>query len=101
MAVVHNPKDAEHHRLAAAMGYAGVLCFLPLIFKKNSAFAQWHAKQGLMLLIIEVIAFVLPLVLWPVFLLAVLFSLTGISQALHGKYWRLPFFSGLIEKLKL
>lgn len=98
MSIIQNKTDVEHNRLMAALGYVGVLCFVPLFFKKGSGFAQWHAKQGLAILAMEIIAFVLPLVLWPLFLLGVYFSLHGISKALHGKYWRLPLISKFIEK---
>ncbi len=96
--MIQNKTDVEHNRLMAALGYVGFLCFVPLLFKKDSNFVQWHAKQGLALLIMEILAFILPLLLWPLFLLGVLFSLQGISQALHGKHWRLPLVSKLIEK---
>lgn len=96
--MITNKIDVEHNRLLAAMGYVGILCFLPLFFKKNSSFAQWHAKQGAVLLVLEILAFILPLIFWPLFLVAVYFSLRGISQALHGKYWRLPLATKIIEK---
>ena len=99
--IVPNKNDIEEHKISAAMSYVGVLCFLPLFFKRKSTFVQWHAKQGLMLLLIEIISSAFGWLLWPIFLLAVFFSLYGISQVLHGKYWRLPFFGKYIDKLNL
>lgn len=93
--MTENKMDVEHNRLMAAFSYVGVLCLVPLFFKKDSSFAQWHAKQGLALLILGVIS---AIVFWPLFLIVVYFSLLGISRALHGKHWRLPLVSKLIEK---
>ena len=61
------PKQIDENKVIAAIGYFGILCLLPLILKKDSPFAQFHGKQGLVLLI----AFVL---LWGVNVGALLIS---------------------------
>ena len=96
-----NKHDVEEHKVSAAMSYVGVLCFWPLLFKKHSPFAHFHAKQGLLLLLIEVVCAAFFVLLWPVFILAVFFSVRGISQSLHGKFWRLPIIGRFADKLSI
>jgi hypothetical protein len=48
-------KDAEDNRVMAAIGYLGILFLVPLLVKKDSPFAQFHAKQGLALFVFAVI----------------------------------------------
>ena len=43
-------KDA---RILAAIGYLWILCLLPLLGKRESEFAQFHGKQGLVLTIVS------------------------------------------------
>ena len=39
-----DPKDVEENKLIAAVGYLGILFLIPLLAKKDSPFAQFHAK---------------------------------------------------------
>lgn len=96
-----NKHDVEEHKVSAALSYVGILCFVPLIFKRHSSFAHFHAKQGFLLFLIELVSASFFLLLWPVFLLAIFFSVLGISQTLHGKFWRLPLLSRFVEKLNI
>lgn len=49
-------KDIEANKTLAALSYAWILCLVPLLGRRDSKFAQFHAKQGLVLFIIEIIA---------------------------------------------
>ena len=97
-------KDIEENKIIAAIAYIGFLCLIPLIAKKDSKFAQFHGKQGLVLFIIEVIGSV---VFWiPLFgqLLAVLImivAIIGIIKALQGEYYKLPIIQDIVEKFSL
>ncbi len=46
--------DIASNKGMAVLGYIGPLCFIPLLAKKDSPFAQFHAKQGLGLFAIDV-----------------------------------------------
>ena len=48
------PQDSEieSSKFFAAVGYLNVLCFVPLLLKKESKFAQFHGKQALVLFIL-------------------------------------------------
>ena len=47
--------DVQQNKGMAALSYLGILCLILLLAKRDSKFAQFHAKQGLVLLIAEVI----------------------------------------------
>ena len=101
-------KDVEENRVVAAIGYIFILCLIPLLTKKDSAFAQFHAKQGLILVIgwfVIWVIMIIPVLGWIVnflgSILLVIFSLLGIVNALAGKYWELPWLGKYAKKLNL
>ena len=96
--------DVEANKTIAALSYAWILCLVPLLGKRNSKFAQFHAKQGLILFIIELAA---GLIMWfPVFgqlfmLALVVISVTGIIKVLNGEWWKIPFVYEWSKKINL
>ena len=100
--------DVEENKLIAAIGYLGILCLIPLLGKKDSPFAKFHGKQGLVLFLSGI---VLGLVAWIPFLgwlvgavaglgLFILF-LIGIMNALGGKMEKLPVIGQYADKINL
>ncbi len=49
-------KDVEENKIMAVIAYFGILCLIPLLAKKDSPYAQFHAKQGLVLFITGIIS---------------------------------------------
>jgi len=102
-------KDVEENKIIAAIGYLGILFLVPLLAKKDSPFAQFHAKQGLILFIASIavgIASVIPFIGW--FLLAPLgglFTLVlliiGIVNVFGGKMQPLPVIGQYADKIKI
>ena len=101
-------KEIEEGRLFAILAYISFLCFVPLFLKKDNRFAFFHAKQGLVIFIGEILAAVLSVV--PFFgaivqFLAILaFSLAsviGIIQVLMGQYWKMPYVYPVAEKINI
>ncbi|MFH1847265.1 MAG: hypothetical protein ABH869_06910 [Candidatus Omnitrophota bacterium] len=95
--------------LYTTLSYLWVLCLIPVLgAKKKDPFVMFHARQGLMLLIIE-IAFVIirivPLFGWIVYKLGILIcailSLVGIINVLMGKKWAIPVIDDWAKKLKI
>ena len=102
--VPRDQKDIEENKTIAALGYVWILCLVPLILKRKSPFAQFHAKQGLILFIVEVIGsfiFWIPIIGWALFAIVGILAIIGIVQALDGKYWKMPIFGQFVEKLNL
>lgn len=95
-------KDAEENKIFAVLAYLGVLVLVPLLAKKESKFAMFHAKQGLILLIGWIISWLLSFVFIGFILdvVMIVFSIWGIVNAATGKYAKLPLIGDLSEKFK-
>lgn len=102
--------DIEKNKGMAVLGYIGILCLIPLLAAKESKFAQFHAKQGLVLFLFEIlvgILYAIPgvnvvmfFIGWILYILILILAIMGIVNALQGKYWKMPVFGGLAEKFK-
>lgn len=106
--------DTSNDTLMGVLAYIGILCFIPLLAAKDSEFAQFHAKQGLNLFLLEVGVAVLSWVLgfmsivgglaflglmtmaiWIVQIGFFVLSIIGIVNALNGKKEPLPIIGGI------
>lgn len=101
-------KDIEDNKAVAAIAYLSILCFVPMLTQKESKFAQFHAKQGLAIFIVEVVAsiiWIIPILGWFIGFIAyaacTIASLYGIINAINGKQIEIPGFSNLAKKLNL
>ena len=95
--VSSNDKVVEEGKALAWLSYLGILFLIPLLAKKDNGFCLYHAKQGLVFFIIEVVLGflgIIPFVGWVIFVLGSLFmlvlSIIGIIQTLQGNYWEAP-----------
>jgi uncharacterized membrane protein len=98
----------EANKLVAALSYVWILFLIPLLLKRNSKFTQFHAKQGLVLFVLEVIVSfvnivpVLGQIVWffasIVFLVA---SIVGIIKTLNGEKWEMPYVYEWSKKINL
>ena len=95
--------DAQANRTMAAISYLWILCLVPLIWKRNSKFAQFHAKQGLVLFIAEIIIGLIAIRFIDdiLALAAVVFSASGFIKAYNGEWWQAPVIYDLSRKIKL
>ncbi|MBT3230546.1 DUF4870 domain-containing protein [Candidatus Uhrbacteria bacterium] len=109
---VVDKKDVDDNKALAALGYVFILCFIPLLMAKDSKFAQFHAKQGLVLFIVEVVLMVvsnilifIPILGWFVMMIAYLAvtiaAIAGILKALEGEMWEMPVLGDYAKKLKI
>lgn len=97
--------DVQDGKGLAWLSYLGILFLIPLLAKKENKYCQFHAKQGLVLLIAEIIisiVFVIPILGWIVGTLGYIFvwimAIIGIIQSATGKYWKMPVLGGFAEK---
>jgi len=102
-------KDVEENKVWAAIGYLGILFLIPLLAKKDSPYAQYHAKQGLALFLAGLIvgaASAIPFIGWfivaPIggIILLILFVI-GLINSLGGKMQPLPVIGKMAENLKI
>ncbi len=100
-----DPKDIEDNKIYSIFAYLGFLVLIPTLLAQNSPFAKYHANQGLVLLIAELIAAAVSTVLWfipfvgmilgliiglPLYLCTVVLMVIGILNAYNGKARELP-----------
>ncbi|MEO5378729.1 MAG: hypothetical protein H7832_13235 [Magnetococcus sp. DMHC-6] len=90
----------------AAMSYLGILVLVPLVLNREDSYVRFHARQGLILWIWEVIAvftLVLPGIGRPFFsissFMCFLLSVIGLVSVLLGRAWKLPVVGPFAEKL--
>ena len=93
-------KDTQENKVLALLSYLGVLVIIPLLLKKDSPFVQFHAKQGLVLLVGWVISW-FPVLGWIVGIIVFVLSVMGIINVLDGEKKRLPIVGELAEKINL
>lgn len=95
-------------KLFGALSYLGILVLIPLLLKKDDSFIQWHAKQGLVVLISYVIAWVImliPILGWIVgpllSLLLFILAVIALINALLGNQWQIPVLGQYANKFNL
>lgn len=99
--------SSDEARLAAIMSYIPFLCFFPLLKMRDNPQAKFHARQGVMLFLIELVAILFlidgisDLIFKTLLIIAAAASLAGIYFALKGENYRLPIISDLADKFKL
>lgn len=99
-----DPKDVEENKLLAAIAYLWILCFVPLLLKKDSKFAYEHGKQGLVMFIVGLLGmfvFWIPLIGWLLWLVVVILNIVAIIKALQGEFWEIPLFGQFRNKFNL
>lgn len=104
-----DPKEIKETKLISSLAYFGVLFFLPLVCCPNSRFGKFHANQGLVLFIAEMILGTVVgamrlfmgfvpffgrlfggLLNWAVGIVFLVFIIVGIINTLGGRAKELP-----------
>lgn len=98
------PKEEAKHSegmsknaLMALLAYIGPLVIVSYLMAKEEPFVKFHIGQGLVLFVIEVAAWFVGMMFWPLFaivqlvnLVCLIFSAIGIVHVLQGKEKELP-----------
>ena len=100
--------DIRNNKLMAAFAYMGILVLIPIFAAKESKFARFHARQGLLLLMAEIIfsvcyctlSFIVLSVSWRLYSIVriagmvsyvfLVLAVIGISNAVSGRVKKLP-----------
>lgn len=98
-------QDREKHKYIAVLAYLWVLFLVPLFLTRKSAFSQAHAKQGLVLFLVQAISslFVwVPIVgqIWNVIIFFIV-PLYAITRTLMGGYWKIPIVHAYADRIHL
>lgn len=101
-------KDVSENKAMAAISYLGILFLIPLLAKKDSDFAQYHAKQGMILFIFEIILWIvamIPVLGWILgfvgWIFAFILFILGLVNALNGVKKPLPLIGGFAGKVNV
>ncbi|MBF0139415.1 MAG: hypothetical protein HQL74_03935 [Magnetococcales bacterium] len=93
-------------QIIAAMSYLGILALVPLVLGAITPFARFHARQGIILWIWEVLAvfgLVVPVIGRVFFqvssVLCFTLSVVGLIAVFLGRTWRFPIIAQLADKL--
>ena len=103
------PSDTvrDQDKIMLVLAYLGLLALIPLVAVNDSEFVKWHAKNGLVLWIAGVVLVLVLQIVWYLgqflgclaMLGLVVVSVVGISKALKGERYRIPFVSNIASKL--
>ncbi len=93
------PDDIKKNAVWAAMSYVLILSLVVLFGKKDSPFAQAHAKQGVILLVIFMVINFIPVLSGVLDLLVAIVSVTAMIKAARGEFWEIPVVSELVSKI--
>lgn len=99
--------QSEESKMAAVLSYIPLLCFIPLLNMKENKDARFHARQGVLLFLIELLAAIFLIdgisgFVFKVILIAgIILSIAGVYLSLQGKKFRIPVISDIVEKSHL
>jgi fumarate reductase subunit D len=100
--VLEDNSGRGQEKKLAALSYIFILCLIPLLGNKDSAYIQHHAKQGFVLFVLDVLV---GMVSWfPVFgqlamLVLLIVSIMGVIKALNNERWEIPFVYDWSKKI--
>jgi uncharacterized membrane protein len=83
-----DPEDADKNKIFGIVAYLGILCLVPIFAAKDSAFAKYHANQGLVLFLLEIIIWIVLTVVS--LILAMLPGVMGFLSVIFGLLYLVP-----------
>ncbi|PIT93589.1 hypothetical protein COU00_03555 [Candidatus Falkowbacteria bacterium CG10_big_fil_rev_8_21_14_0_10_43_11] len=100
--------DVEDNKIIASLSYIFILCLAPLMLKRKSEFAQFHARQGLTIAVAWFVFWVIgiiPVLGWLISFLGnlalLVISIMGVIKTLDGQTWKIPYIYEWSKKWNL
>ncbi len=93
-------QDIEQNKIWALLAYIHILFLIPLLAKKESKFAQFNAKQGLIMFVLEFFVWI-PILGWLLGIALFIVWIIVVINVLQGKYWKIPVIGDLTEKINI
>jgi len=104
----NNTSASESLSIYALISYVPFLCFVTFFkYERLEQFEKKHAKQGLLLLLIEFVSLLFLIdfintVFWKLLLiLCGILSLVGIYRVASKKSWKIPVIGSIFEKYEI
>ncbi|MBF0428393.1 MAG: hypothetical protein HQL94_05675 [Magnetococcales bacterium] len=104
--IILQRKAGLFSRSMALFSYMGVLCLIPMMTSRDDTYVRFHARQGAILWMWEVLA--VYTLLMPGFgklffkfssMACLILSIIGILSVLVGRAWKFPLIGEWAEKL--
>ena len=99
-------KEIKQGAAFAAISYVLFLWLIAFILKKDNKFTHYHARQGLVIFILEILCFFLlgipflGILFYKIgCIVLVIFSLYGVYSSLTGKLCNIPIVTDIASKL--
>lgn len=89
---------SDDSRLIAAISYLWLLSIVFYVLKKDDAFVQFHAKQGIVIFGLSLLGMI-PFLGFPIWLLSLVLVIVGALKAYQGVKYRIPFIADLADKI--
>ncbi len=93
-------------QVLAVLSYFGVLCLVPLVVNRDDPYVRFHARQGIVLWMWEVLAIYTLMIpgLGKLFFqfssaACLVLSVVGVVSVLLGRAWKFPLVGDWAEKL--
>lgn len=99
-APIDSDQDIEQNKFWALLSYFHILFLIPLLAKKESKFAQFNAKQGLIMFILEFFVWI-PILGWLLGLALFIAWIIVVIKVLQGQYWKIPVIGDYAEKINI
>ena|SRR3990167_1533559 len=82
----------------AALSYLWILSVVIFVLKKDDAFVKFHAQQGMVLFALSIVG-VVPVIGWPIGLVAFVLVVIGALKAYQGEKFRIPVIADIAAKI--
>lgn len=94
--------EIETGKGIALLSYIPILCFVAFLHSTNNRYIQHHAKQGLLLLMVEILALLFRWnIIWDALLIVCIgLALVGMVRAFSGRSFKIPILSDFISGLR-
>lgn len=90
------------------LSYLGILVLIPFLIKKDDDFVHFHAKQGLIMLIVWIAIAIISMVPYlgllfgsVLYVILGIVSLIAIIKVFMGEKWEIPIISTYADKLNI
>ena len=89
----------DNKKMMGILAYLGILIIIPILMAKDDAFVNFHIKQGLLLVIVEIVTWFIGSMMWQnamlfiinlVNLAVLVFAIIGIVNVVKGNQKELP-----------
>jgi uncharacterized membrane protein len=97
---ISDEQDIRENKIWALLSYFHVLFLIPLLAKRDSKFAQFHAKQGLLMFVLWFFVWI-PILGWLLALALFIIWIMAVINVLQGRYWKAPVIGDYAEKLNI